>query len=1528
VLHQLKVACLGVVLSLAADPGARLLAAVPSGTGTGLKGSYFTNPDLMGLAALVRTDGPVYFEWGQNSPGGSIPVNGFSVRWTGTVEAPVTGAFTFYTKSDDGVRLWIDGKLQVNHWTQHSLALDQGTPINLVAGTKYKVQLEYFDGSGGAIIDFRWSYPGQAQQTVPKQYLYPGDFSPLQEPPPVVSRVWLSDLNWISAVNGSGPPELDLSNGTSAAGDGKPLTIGGQKYNYGLGVRARSEIKYALDDRYDMFRAVIGIDDEVGNAGSAVFEVWTDGVRAYQSPVMKGSMAGVAVAVPVENVRELTLIVTDGGDGSASDNADWADARFEGVETVKYLSDLSWTSSTNGSGPVEKDRANGGAAAGDGARIKLSGLNYPKGLGTHAASEVKYKLSRFYELFSAVIGVDDAAAGPGSVIFEVWTDGVRAYRSPVMKKGDGVRSVSVPVGTVDELTLKVLDNGDGNANDLGDWADAKLLPHGSDGWKAPPTPTGLSATAGTSKVTLKWNAAPTATSYNVYRGTTAGGESTSPIRSGITTLDWVDTSVTNGTKYFYKIRGVNQAGMSGLSNEGSATPTPAPVAPSAPTSLDATATGTLTIKLTWGAGANATSYQVFRGTASGGQSSTPIASNVTSTQYTDSTGLAGGVKYFYKVKGVNTTGVSGFSNEDSAIAAAATTPPATLPAPTGLTTESGDTWIRLSWAAVSGAAKYNVYRGTAAGQVGSTPIATGITTTTFKNTGLTNGVKYFYKVAGVNSAGAVGTLSSEISVTPNPVFAAPAEVSATPGDALVTLNWSAVAGATGYNVYRGTSSGGQSTTPVASNVTATTFANTGLTNGTKYYFKVAALGAGGLVSPMSKEVYAIPIGIPTAPQNLTATGAPTKITLNWTAVAGASSYNVYRGTTSNGQSATPIATGIGGTSFHNSGLTNGTQYFYKVAGVNANNVVGAMSNEASATPMVPPAAPTGLSAVGSDRQVSLTWNAVPDATGYNLYAGPTSGGQAATPVAANLTSPAFVHTGLPNGTEIFYRVAAVNGGGEGSRSAEVSAAPIGAPPVADPATLSAWRLLRQSTWGPRPGDVERVRQIGRTAFLNEQFAAAPSVYPDTLYEQVVEYAQEHMLRLALTGNDQLRQRVAFALHKIWVVSAVEVDNARAIVPYHRILLNGAFGNYRDIMRNITLNPAMGRYLNMLNNRSQTVTGVPPNENYPREILQLFTLGLSLLNPDGTPMLDGQGRQIPTYTEDDVKELARIFTGWTFGDGNPATIPTRNGSENYTVPMEAVASYHDAGAKTFLGESFPAGATAVADLDHALDVIFNHPNIAPFVSRQLIQMLVISNPSPAYVGAIAAVFANNGGGVRGDLTAVVRAILEHPDANLGTATAGKLMEPALFAVSQARSLNAQVVDTPFIADLGQRVFYPGSVCSYFSPGYRIRGTTLAGPEFQILTSVTALARVNFSGRLISGGFGSDVTIDFTPFTSRAGDPAALVDYCSLLFMGGQMSEEHRNEIIGAVRVTAASNPTERVRTALYLTLASAQYQVDR
>jgi uncharacterized protein (DUF1800 family) len=679
-------------------------------------------------------------------------------------------------------------------------------------------------------------------------------------------------------------------------------------------------------------------------------------------------------------------------------------------------------------------------------------------------------------------------------------------------------------------------------------------------------------------------------------------------------------------------------------------------------------------------------------------------------------------------------------------------------------------------------------------------------------------------------------------------------------------------------------------------------------------------------------------GRPPAPTNLVARPGNRQVTLTWTPSAGATSYRVFRSTTGTFGN-TQIAT-VSGTTYTNTGLTNGTKYYYRLVARN-NRGSSPPSATVDATPFALPG-PETVSAVGGDRQVSVSWSAVSAATSYKVYRSLESNSFSSTPTATVPgTSNTFVDTGLENGPGHYYSVIAVTVAGDTSRSPEAMAFTEGPALVVDDETKAAYRVLRQSTWGPRPGDVDRLKLIGRDAFLDEQFAAASSVYPDTLLTAPVERVQEHVIQLALTGADQLRQRVAWALHKIWVVSANDPNAALGMAAYQRVLLEHAFGNYRDLMEAMTLNPAMGRYLTMLNNRSQMAAGAPANENYARELMQLFAIGPVTLNADGTEQRDADGQPLPTYTQDDVAALARIFTGWTFGDGNPAVAPTALAAADYGVPMEPVAAFHDTTAKTFLGENFPPGATAAGELDRALDLLFNHPNAGPFVAGQLIKQLVTSNPSPGYLRDVAAVFDDNGAAVRGDLRAVVRAILVHPEAAAEGANAGKLAEPLVFLMAMMRGVNATTADPRQPIDqamrMGQRLLFPPSVFSYFSPRYTVRGTAegegvpLTGPEFQTLTSVTAIERANVVAEVVSGLLnerGIGMVVDLTPFSSRARDGAALADYCNQQLLGGRMTSQERAEIVDAIRKIALTSTTERARTALYLTFASAQYQVDR
>jgi uncharacterized protein (DUF1800 family) len=376
-----------------------------------------------------------------------------------------------------------------------------------------------------------------------------------------------------------------------------------------------------------------------------------------------------------------------------------------------------------------------------------------------------------------------------------------------------------------------------------------------------------------------------------------------------------------------------------------------------------------------------------------------------------------------------------------------------------------------------------------------------------------------------------------------------------------------------------------------------------------------------------------------------------------------------------------------------------------------------------------------------------------------------------------------------------------------------------------------------------------------------------------------------------------------------------------MVPYIRMLHAEAFGNVRDLLEKVTLSPAMGEFLDMVNNRkADPARGTMPNENFARELLQLFTIGLVRLNPDGTPTTT------PAYTEADVVELSRVLTGWTYGD-NLAGDPTRQNPRFYEGPMEPWNAQHDTGAKTVLGVNFPANQTARADLAQALDLLFHHPNIAPFLSKQLIQKLVKSDPSPAYVRDVAQVFADNGQGVRGDLRAIVRAILLHPEASAANSS-GKFAEPALFLLTLARALNSTVTDFPYLSDfsasMNQRVWFAPSVFNYFSPAYRLNG--VLAPELQIWSTATAMTRVNFVAQLVSDRFGTNFMIDTSALAPYAGNSAALVDAANALLMGGQMQPDMRQAILTALN--ASTSNTDRIRAVIYLIATSMQYQVER
>jgi hypothetical protein len=529
---------------------------------------------------------------------------------------------------------------------------------------------------------------------------------------------------------------------------------------------------------------------------------------------------------------------------------------------------------------------------------------------------------------------------------------------------------------------------------------------------------------------------------------------------------------------------------------------------------------------------------------------------------------------------------------------------------------------------------------------------------------------------------------------------------------------------------------------------------------------------------------------------------------------------------------------------------------------------------------------------------------------------------------------------------------------DGYQVGATGAAPVtvtsSSPPPATPGDIV--RFLEQSTFGPTPGLIAHVQNVGFETFLEEQFNAPISSYPTLpLYPTTRDLTacpnnstcqrdnytmyplQNRFFVNALYGPDQLRQRVALALHQIVVVSGVDVNQPSWMAPYLQLLDRNAFGNFRQLLFEISLSPAMGRYLDISGN-----TRTNPNENYAREILQLFSIGTVLLNPDGTQQIDGNGQPIPAYTQTDVNNFSRVFTGWRLAAAPAAGVP------NYIDNMTANQAQHDIGEKTLLnGAVLPAGQTALQDLNGAIDNIFNHPNVGPFISKHLIQHLVTSNPSSAYVARTTAVFNDNGSGQRGDLRALVRAILLDEEARGDIKTDpvyGRLRNPAQFVANILRAFNARGANgtgqsdgylNPRISPMGMDLFRPQSVFSYFAPGTVVPGTSgVRGPEFGILSTSTALQRANFVNTIVfstipvSANAPTGTSIDLSPLQALAGNPAELVEYLNQLLMHGAMPDTMRQSVIHVVSAVSATNTLKRARTAVYLVATSSQYQVER
>ena len=517
-------------------------------------------------------------------------------------------------------------------------------------------------------------------------------------------------------------------------------------------------------------------------------------------------------------------------------------------------------------------------------------------------------------------------------------------------------------------------------------------------------------------------------------------------------------------------------------------------------------------------------------------------------------------------------------------------------------------------------------------------------------------------------------------------------------------------------------------------------------------------------------------------------------------------------------------------------------------------------------------------------------------------------------------------------------VAACGGGGSGG----LKPAPI--------APADAARFLTQATFGPVPEAVADLQQRGYAGWIEHQIALPVSrqlPYLEALPQPVTQIDRlDAFFQSALLRPDQLRQRVAFALSEIFVVSdqGALFDQPLGLADYYDLLSANAFGNFRELMERVTLSPVMGVYLSMLaNQKADPDRHIRPDENYARELLQLFTIGLVELRTDGSVRLDNGGVPLPTFDQAVIEGFAQVNTGWTFG-GSPSFFEP---SFDFLRPMEPFEEFHDTQPKRLLGGiTLPAGSTARQDLEAGLDLIFAHPNVGPFIGRQLIQRLVTSNPSPAYVARVAGMFNNNGSGVRGDLAAVVRAILLDPEARSSPTsdTAGKLKEPLLRLTALFRAYDASAPNGRYLIDfaaplLGQAPLQSPSVFNFFRPGYappgEIASRGLVSPEMQITTEFTAATFANVLGNyaVSQNNYADDlgpavVRIDLSTDEPFADPPARLVTRIADRLTGGAVSPVLRAE----AEAVAAQYPAEqgpfRVIEVLNLFLTSPEYAVQR
>jgi uncharacterized protein (DUF1800 family) len=499
----------------------------------------------------------------------------------------------------------------------------------------------------------------------------------------------------------------------------------------------------------------------------------------------------------------------------------------------------------------------------------------------------------------------------------------------------------------------------------------------------------------------------------------------------------------------------------------------------------------------------------------------------------------------------------------------------------------------------------------------------------------------------------------------------------------------------------------------------------------------------------------------------------------------------------------------------------------------------------------------------------------------------------------------------------------------------------------------AARFLSHAAFAATPEAIGHVQRVGLQAWLDEQMAIPRGEghvqwmlaqgYGQEKYRASFQGVDNTLWRRLMGAPDALRQRMTLALSEIFVVSMQGLPGPwRGLMAAHYVdlLEEHAFGRYRELLEAITLSPAMGLYLNMRGNRrGDAATGRVPDENYAREVLQLFSIGLNELREDGTPRTDWRGRTVDTYGQDTVSGLARVFTGWNFDRFD------RNSPEWALRPMTFTPARHDGGSKGFLGLTLPAGTPGPQALRQALDHIASHPNVGPFIGRQLIQRLVTSNPSPAYVKRVARAFADNGAGVRGDLAAVLRAVLLDPEARRDPAPdesqAGRLREPQERFIQWARTFRATSTNGQWAIGstahpalrLGQSPLRAPSVFNFFRPGYvpptpAFERAGLRAPELQIAHESSVMAWVNFAQQFVAAGV-ADVRPDYSREIALAQDPSALVRHLDLLLAAGGLSSDTQRLITAAVSTMpdrTQAQQRQRVHAAVHLVLCAPEYLV--